>query len=111
MGAVYLGELRGHGGLPQQILRERAGEKLLPWTKGEAAEGARERQLTRWWPLVRNVFAAMAKPASLMLGAGILIAFAAYGLKTAFSPTLAVQEIGWARKDFVCLPAKHLLGT
>ncbi|MEQ8557716.1 MAG: MFS transporter [Henriciella sp.] len=82
------------------LLRERAGEKLLPWTEGQAAPVTRERQLTRWWPLIRNVFSAMAKPASLLLGAGILLAFAAYGLKTAFSPTLAVQEIGWEREVF-----------
>ena len=29
VGAVYLGELRGHGGLPQQILRERRHEPLV----------------------------------------------------------------------------------
>ncbi|WP_084399199.1 MFS transporter [Henriciella aquimarina] len=82
------------------LLRERAGEKLLPWTAGQAAPVTKERQLTRWWPLLRNVVSAMLRPASLALGAGILIAFAAYGLKTAFSPTLAVQEIGWEREIF-----------
>ena len=82
------------------LLRERAGEKLLPWTKGEAAPVTRERQLTQWWPLVRYIFLAMRKPASLLLAAGILVAFAAYGLKTAFSPTLAVQELGWNREVF-----------
>ena len=82
------------------LLRERSGEKLLPWTSGQAAPVTRERQLTRWWPLLRNVAAAMARPASLMLALGILIAFAAYGLKTAFSPTLAVQSLGWEREVF-----------
>lgn len=82
------------------LLRERSGEKLLPWMPGKAAAITRERQLTRWWPLLRDVAGAMAKPASLALGAGILVAFAAYGLKTAFSPTLAVQEIGWDRSVF-----------
>ncbi|WP_300378066.1 MFS transporter [Henriciella sp.] len=82
------------------LLRERAGEKLLPWTRGEAAPAARERQLRQWWPLVRNVIGAMRKPASLTLAAGILLAFTAYGLKTAFSPALAVQQLGWERELF-----------
>lgn len=82
------------------LLRERPGEKLMPWSPGEASPLNRERQLTRWWPLVKQVGAAMAKPASLLLGVGILIAFAAYGIKTAFSPSLAVQELGWDREVF-----------
>lgn len=82
------------------LLRERPGEKLLPWLAGEAAPQSAERQVRRWWPLVRTVASAMARPASLALAAGILIAFAAYGLKTAFSPPLAVQELGWEREAF-----------
>lgn len=81
-------------------LRERTGEKLLPWTRGEASTLTRKMQVTRWWPLIRDVLTAMKRPASLMLAAGILIAFLAYGLKTAFSPSLAVQELGWDRSLF-----------
>lgn len=82
------------------LLRERAGEKLLPWTRGKASEAAEAVQLERWWPLLKNTASAMGRKASLALGAGILLAFAAYGLKTAFSPTLAVQDLGWDREVF-----------
>lgn len=82
------------------LLRERAGEKLMPWTAGTASAHTEAVQVRRWWPLVRNVLIAMKRPASLALAAGILIAFLAYGLKTAFSPSVAVQELGWDRSLF-----------
>ena len=82
------------------LLRERAGEKLMPWSEGKASSHTQSVQVQRWRPLVTGVFEAMKRPASLALAAGILIAFLAYGLKTAFSPTLAVQELGWDRGLF-----------
>lgn len=82
------------------LLRERAGERLLPWTTGSASPQTEAVQVRRWWPLIRDVALAMKRPASLALAAGILVAFLAYGLKTAFSPTLAVQDLGWDRSLF-----------
>ena len=82
------------------LFRERAGERLLPWTTGHASPQTEAVQVRRWWPLIRDVALAMRRPASLALAAGILTAFFAYGLKTAFSPTLAVQDLGWERGVF-----------
>lgn len=82
------------------LLRERAGEKLMPWSDGQASTHTQSVQVQRWWPLVTGVSKAMMRPASLALAAGILVAFLAYGLKTAFSPTLAVQELQWDRGLF-----------
>ena len=82
------------------LLRERAGEKLMPWSDGQASTHTQSVQVQRWWPLVTGVSKAMMRPASLALAAGTLVAFLAYGLKTAFSPTLAVQELQWDRGLF-----------
>ncbi|RIJ24373.1 MFS transporter [Henriciella barbarensis] len=82
------------------LLRERAGEKLMPWSEGQASTHTQSVQVQRWRPLVAGVFNAMKRPASLALAAGILVAFLAYGLKTAFSPTLAVEELEWGRGLF-----------
>jgi len=82
------------------LLREREGEKLMPWSAGKASPRTRSVQVKRWWPLLKGVFLAMKRPASLMLAGGILVAFLAYGLKTAFSPALAVQKLEWSRELF-----------
>ncbi|WP_169711792.1 MFS transporter [Henriciella litoralis] len=82
------------------LLRERPGEKLMPWSSGKASSANRDVQVSQWWPFMKKLWRAMRTPASLMLAIGILVAFAAYGLKTAFSPTLAVEELGWARERF-----------
>ena len=82
------------------LLRERAGEKLMPWSEGQASAHTQSVQVQRWRPLVLGVLEAMKRSASLALAAGIVVAFLAYGLKTAFSPTLAVQELQWDRGLF-----------
>ncbi len=81
------------------LLRERPGERLLPWSEGTAAASTPStppRLLQILWTLVQ----ALAKPAPTLFSLGILAAFTAYGLKTAFAPTLAVQQLGWAQEDF-----------
>jgi PAT family beta-lactamase induction signal transducer AmpG len=49
---------------------------------------------------VKTLVLALIKPAPLLLCAGIVAAFAAYGLKTALAPTLAVQVLGWPQETF-----------
>lgn len=98
-------------GLSALIIRERPGERLLPWTKGEASEISREMQMTRWWPIASKLARAMLQPQSLLLAAGIFIALTGYGLDTAFGPVLAVQELGFSEERYGALAgAANLIG-
>ena len=83
------------------LLRERAGERLLPWTAGEA--DARTTPPPGLARLVMTLLRVMLRPANLLLALGIFIAFAAYGLKTALVPVFAVQDLGWDQQAFTRL--------
>ncbi len=82
-------------------LRERPGERLLPWTTGAATGpvGGAPRLLE----IITNLLATMLRGRNLLLAAGIFVGFAAYGIKTAFVPVLAVQELGWSQQAFTRL--------
>lgn len=82
------------------FVRERAGERLLPWTRGEAAPSTQERQARRWRPIIVNLVRELIKPRSLLLAAGIFIALISYGLDTAYGPVLAVQELNWTEAGY-----------
>ncbi len=82
-------------------MRERPGERLLPWTDGEAADAvAGAPALLR---IIADLLRAMLGRRNLLLAAGIFTGFAAYGLKTAFVPVFAVQQLGWSQQDFTRL--------
>jgi PAT family beta-lactamase induction signal transducer AmpG len=83
------------------LLRERAGEKLLPWSAGAA--DPQTPSAPRLWRLVVTLTAVMVRPANLLLASGIFVAFAAYGIKTALVPVFAVQTLGWDQEAFTRL--------
>ncbi|MCB9797092.1 MAG: MFS transporter [Alphaproteobacteria bacterium] len=76
-------------------LRERPGEKLLPWTAGEAqlVEGAEAP--SSFMAIVRNLLGAVFLPASVLVCASIFTYSLADGLWRSTLPVLAVQELGW----------------
>lgn len=93
------------------LLRERPGERLLPWTEGQASAEARSRQLHGWAPIVRALLGALLKLSSLVFGLAIFLALIGYGLHTALAPVLAVQKLGFDQLVFGQLAAvANLLG-
>jgi MFS transporter, PAT family, beta-lactamase induction signal transducer AmpG len=81
------------------VLRERPRERLLPWSQGEAAQ-AKPREADRLFEIVKTLVWASMKPAPILLGAGIVTAFAAFGLKAALAPVFAVQVLDWPQETF-----------
>lgn len=82
------------------LLRERPGERLLPWTRGHASEIARAEQLRRWWPILTNLFRAATRPRALLLAAGIFIALGGYGVDTAIGPVMSVTDLGFTEETY-----------
>ncbi|MEN3974488.1 MFS transporter [Emcibacter sp. SYSU 3D8] len=85
------------------LLRERPGERLLPWSAGETSPTARALQLDSWYSIGVDLWRAIVPRASLLF---ILLTFSAlvvYGLDTAALPVLAVQELSWTQGDFTNL--------
>ena len=76
-------------------LKERPGERLLPWTAGKSSIEAMERQATSWRSLLAQLFAAVRRPVAMrLIGISICIGLIA-GLSGALLPVLLVQEFGW----------------
>ncbi|WP_412062005.1 MFS transporter [Rubrivirga sp. IMCC45206] len=86
------------------VVRERPGERLLPWTAG-GATGAASSRPGGWRPLVRALWAAATRPASLWLLGVAAAAGALDGLVIAFMPVLAVGELGWSDTGYADLVA------
>ncbi|MCB1843170.1 MAG: MFS transporter [Halioglobus sp.] len=82
------------------LVRERPGERLAPWSQGEASAQSVARQLHGWLPIGRALGRAMTTPTSILLAIGIFIALSGYGLETAFGPVLAVTELGFTELTY-----------
>lgn len=78
------------------IIRERPGERRMPWSAGEAHPDARAIQVEAWWPLLKSAFLAIIKPLSLLLVPILLFRSLPWGGFEAFHPILFTQTVGWA---------------
>ncbi len=76
-------------------LRERPGERLLPWTEGRPSETAEALQLQSWGEIVRSLWRVFVLPMSLLTAGAVFLFGALDGLVIALMPVLTVQELGW----------------
>ena len=77
------------------FLRERHGERLLPWSRGAASPETKKMQLENWAIIFRSLYSVFSLRNSLLLG---LLAFS---LQVAFNyvgtllPVFTVKALGW----------------
>lgn len=77
-------------------VRERAGEKLLPWTPGQATARSISMQAGGWKEVVVNLMKVLFQPASLLLmGASFLFIFA-HSMWLGLANIVVVQTLGYA---------------
>jgi MFS transporter, PAT family, beta-lactamase induction signal transducer AmpG len=88
------------------FLRERPGERLLPWTKGQPSEYAMRLQAKDWRAIFRPLRQAMWLPTSRLMVLGFFLYAAGEGIMHAVFPVLFVQELGWSDTDY-----SQLIGT
>ncbi len=87
------------------LVRERPGERLLPWSAGKVSPQSEAQQLHRSWPIVVTLAKAIGRPTSLIFALAVFVALMSYGLHTSFVPVLAVQELKFSQLDFGHLAA------
>jgi MFS transporter, PAT family, beta-lactamase induction signal transducer AmpG len=78
------------------LLRERQGERLLPWTEGGALARSHELQETEWRKIFGDLIRVLFLPMSLLL---IVVKFGdrvAAGIFGAVMPVLTTQELGFS---------------
>lgn len=78
------------------LLRERPGEKLLPWTKGEASKSAEKIQLHSWKTIFKSLVKVFFLPVSFMMGIAVFSFSIGRGLIDTLLPVFTVQGLGWA---------------
>jgi PAT family beta-lactamase induction signal transducer AmpG len=81
-------------------VRERVGEKLLPWTEGQATQRSIELRATNWKGIASDLFRALLLPASLlMLAVAFLFRFAD-GFWITVAPVVVTQKLSYASTDY-----------
>ncbi len=87
------------------MLRERQGERLFPWSPGEASPETLDRRAETWGEILLALKSAFLLRNSLVGALCILLIGAANGLKDALVPVFTIQQLGWANSDYADLVA------
>ena len=82
------------------LVRERAGEKVLPWTKGLATERSLRLRAGSWGVITADLIKVLILPASLLLICVSSLFRFADALWIQVGQTVVVQQLGYASTDY-----------
>ncbi len=88
------------------LMRERPGEKLLPWTKGHASAEGESMQLGSWKEIFSSLFKVFFLPASIIMGVSFFLFSMCVALLETLLPVFTIQEMGWTNVQY-----SHLFST
>lgn len=92
-------------------IRERPGEKLFPWTKGEATPVSIEQTHKSWWAVFRETLAVLLKRDPLLIAALCIFYGIHQGILEATLPVFATQEMGWGETRYASMVGVGYLVT
>jgi len=82
------------------LMRERPGEKLLPWTKGGASPAAAGMQLDSFFKIFKSLFKVFFLPSSLYIGIAFFLFNMGIALLETMLPVFTIQEAGWTNAKY-----------
>jgi len=82
------------------LLRERAGEKLLPWTNGTAAAETKKLRITSWAAIGRSLYSVFTLRNSLLFACIAFITQGSFNYIDTLLPIFTVQELGWTNTAY-----------
>lgn len=82
------------------LLRERAGERYLPWTAGTASHENLARGGEPWLPIIGKVLRGLFRWRTLLYFAGVGMISSSAGMADVFGPSYSVSELGWSSAYF-----------
>src|SRR5688572_9880959 len=82
------------------LVRERAGEKALPWSAGQATERSLQLRAQSWWDIAVDLARVMLLPASLLLICVSSLFRFSDALWIQVGQTVVVQQLGVASTDY-----------
>jgi PAT family beta-lactamase induction signal transducer AmpG len=77
------------------VVRERPGERLLPWTAGAALQRNIDLHIGAFLPIIRGLFAAMLNRQTLTFIPAIFLSGMAMGTFVGMAPIYSVRILGW----------------
>lgn len=80
--------------------RERKGEKIMPWTKGEASDQAENAQLESWKQIFKSLLKVVLLPSTIFMVFASFILGLMYGLIDTLLPIFTIQELGWNNTEY-----------
>ena len=81
-------------------LRERPGEKLLPWTAGTATPETEEMHLTNWTVIFKSLYSVFSLHNSLLLALVGFMSLMAFNYIDTLIPIFTVQALGWTDQAY-----------
>jgi PAT family beta-lactamase induction signal transducer AmpG len=87
------------------VLRERPGEKIMPWTKGEASAVSLEAHGNGWLTILGMTVRSLVRRDSLILIGGTGMFRMAAGALTAFWPIFATTKAGYSTSEYSAMIA------
>lgn len=81
-------------------LRERSGERVLPWGPGEASPEVVKASAASWRSIFGDLFRSLVLPMSILLVVLEGLSRTAGGIVITINPVIAVQELGWLQTDY-----------
>lgn len=82
------------------FFRERPGEKLMPWTLGEASLDSKQTQLRSWKHIFKSLYKVVSLKSSVVFSVGVLATGMMFGFIDTLLPIFTIQELGWTNTSF-----------
>jgi PAT family beta-lactamase induction signal transducer AmpG len=82
------------------LLRERPGEKILPWTEGSASAINLTMQLESWSQIFKSLIKVFFLPGSLLMGVAFFFIQMGFGLIHTLLPVFTIQAVGWSDQEY-----------
>ena len=85
------------------FIRERPGERLLPWTAGAASPQAERLEERSFLSLVGDLARAFSLRSSLLAALVAVLALLPSGLLAPIANILFIQDLGWSKEEYVAI--------
>ncbi len=82
------------------FLRERPGEKLLPWSKGSTSLENEKMQITNWTEIFKSLFSVFLLRNSILMACVLFITQISFNFIATLLPVFTVQALGWSNLEY-----------
>lgn len=82
------------------FLRERQGEKIVPWTSGEASPLTKNLQIESWRHIFKSLFSVFRLRNSLIIALVLFLCQGGFKYVSTLLPIFTVKELGWTNVDY-----------